>query len=141
MLAKTQLTLCATLMIWCVPSGMQDTDIRHRALRAIEAGSGGEVPPPYLLRYAQQDSDGEQDVVIGAVYTPFLRVAIAAAERAKAQKTLSPPEAEAILKENVFYAVLRWKDQVNFDSAPIQAVAVPRTSGYFNEAAGIAPMT
>lgn len=143
MLAKTQLSLfAAALMIWCLPSEMQDTDIRRRALRAIEAGSEGEAPQPYLLRFAQPDADGEQEVVVGAVYTPFLRVAIAAAERAKTQATLSAPEAEAILNENVFFAVLRWsdQDQVSFGAAPLQVVAVPRNSGYFNEAVGVAPI-
>lgn len=141
MLAKTQLSLFAALMAWCLPSEMQDTDVRRRALRAIEAGSEVQAPQPYLLRFAKPDADGEQEVVVGAVYTPFLRVAIAAAERAKAQTTLSLPEAEAILNENVFYAALRWhQDLASFGSAPPQVVAVPRNSGYFSGAVGVAPI-
>jgi hypothetical protein len=141
-LTKTRLLLCATLTIWSLPAYTQDAEIRYRARQAIEAGSAGEAPQPYLLRYAEHDGDGEQSVVIGAIYTPFLRVAIAAAQRAKEQRTLSVPEAEAILTENVFYAALRWRDQdqMNLGSAPIQVLAVPRNSGYFNETVGVAPI-
>lgn len=140
MIAKTSLSLFAALMVVLAPTESQESDARRRARHAIEAGSAVEGPQPYLLRFAQPEADGEQEAVAGAIYTPFLRVATVAAGRADARAALPLSEAEAMVNENVFYVVLRWnQDQASSGTEPPRIVAVPRSSGYFDEAVGVAP--
>jgi hypothetical protein len=109
--------------------------------RAIVAGTRDAGFSPYFLRWADQSGDDEQDVVIGAIYTPFSRIALAANERRKAGAQLTPDAARALASDNLFYVALRWqKDARDFDNAPLQIVAIPRGLYTVNARKGIGPV-
>jgi hypothetical protein len=73
---------------------------------AIEWGMNGD-PAPYLLHHAGQPGK-VNPVVVGAVYTPFLRVALAAKAARQAGRAFTQSDVSPSLIEPVAYVALRW---------------------------------
>src|SRR6476620_12231448 len=73
------------------------------AIRWGESGAAG----PYLLHHAQNAAT-TNDVVVGAVYTPFVRVALAAKAAWATGERLQPETIPATLVEPVVYIAFRW---------------------------------
>jgi hypothetical protein len=73
-------------------------------VKAIAFGESQELRP-YLLRH-----QGRLDnpVVVGAVYTPFLRVALLAKAAAERGERLAPADVEARWTEPLVYIAFRW---------------------------------
>lgn len=92
--------------------GLSSTLGQPRALTAAEvkqALAWGEAanPSPYLLH--SLDPRGRQNsIVVGAVYTPFLRVALAAAAARVRGSQLQVDGLQPELLEPVVYVALRW---------------------------------
>lgn len=72
---------------------------------AIELGTYGE-PAPYRLRHAGGRTPNP--VVVGAIYTPYQRVALAARTARMAGRTFTEADVTALLIEPVFYVAFRW---------------------------------
>lgn len=73
---------------------------------AIEWGMDGE-PGPYLIHHAQ-GPQGTNRVVVGAVYTPFVRVALAARALFEQGKTLTALEVPSGLVALEAWVAVRW---------------------------------
>ena len=73
---------------------------------AIEWGMSGD-PAPYLLHHAGQPGR-VNPVIVGAVYTPFLRVALAAKAARQAGRTFAQSDVSQSLIEPLAYVALRW---------------------------------
>jgi len=73
---------------------------------AIEWGVNGD-PEPYLLHHAGQPGR-VNPVIVGAVYTPFLRVALAAKAARQAGRTFAQSDVSQSLIEPLAYVALRW---------------------------------
>ena len=72
---------------------------------AIELGTYGD-PAPYLLRHAGGRTPNP--VIVGAIYTPYLRVALAARAARAAGRTFTEADVTPQLIEPVFYVAFRW---------------------------------
>jgi hypothetical protein len=72
---------------------------------AIELGTYGD-PRPYLLRHA--DGRTPNPVIVGAIYTPYLRVALAAKAARTAGRSFGPDDVARDLVRPVFYVAFRW---------------------------------
>jgi hypothetical protein len=73
---------------------------------AIDWGTRGD-PTPYLLHHSAQP-DRINPVIVGAIYTPFLRVALAAKAARSAGRSFDASEVAPSLVEPVFYVAFRW---------------------------------
>ena len=73
---------------------------------AIRWGETG-TPSPYLLHHAQYQGTTD-DVVVGAVYTPFVRVALAAHAAHDKGERLDPENIPEWVVEPVVYIAFRW---------------------------------
>jgi hypothetical protein len=88
---------------------------------AIEWGMKGD-PSPYLLHHAGQPTK-MNPAIVGAIYTPFLRVALAAKAAREARRSFTARDVPPSLVEPVAYVALRWyccdrdhgTDPANFD--------------------------
>lgn len=72
---------------------------------AIELGTYGE-PAPYLLRHAGGRTPNS--VIVGAIYTPYLRVALAAKSARLAGRPFTAADVTPHLSAPVFYVAYRW---------------------------------
>jgi hypothetical protein len=72
---------------------------------AIERGTYGD-PTPYLLRHAGGRTPNP--VIVGAIYTPYLRVALAARAARAAGRTFTEADVTPESIEPVFYVAFRW---------------------------------
>ncbi len=73
---------------------------------AIEWGMQGD-PAPYLLHH--EGHPGRiNTVIVGVIYTPFLRVALAAKAARNAGRTFAPSDVTPKLVEPVIYVAFRW---------------------------------
>ena len=121
--------------------GEQSNPLRQRAMAAIEAGTQAEAPEPYWLRHASMSSDDVGNAVVGAVYTPFSRVAFAAWERKRHGQALSIADAEALIADNRLYVALRWRgDLGELDPGTMQIRALPRATETFSEGRSTKPL-
>jgi hypothetical protein len=76
---------------------------------AIQWGSWGEPPPaPYLLHNSNFDSGRPNPGVMGVVYTPFVRVALAAKIAKDAGRHFTGDDVDDRLIEPVVYVGMRW---------------------------------
>jgi hypothetical protein len=73
---------------------------------AIKWGMDGD-PTPYLLHYKAQAGKANP-VIVGAVYTPFLRVALAAKAARSAGRDFTSNDVTRVLIEPVVYVAFRW---------------------------------
>jgi hypothetical protein len=73
---------------------------------AIEWGTHGD-PAPYLLHHLGQPGK-VNPVIVGAVYTSFLRVALAAKLASQAGRSFTQSDVQPSLIEPVAYVALRW---------------------------------
>jgi hypothetical protein len=78
----------------------------HDITEAIQWGERGD-PAPYLLHNAQQPGTTNPGVV-GVVYTPFVRVALAAKAAQAEGRLLNAEDVPARLVEPVAYIAFRW---------------------------------
>lgn len=112
------------------------------ALRAaIDWGISGD-PQPYLLRHAQ--GVGTNDVVVGAVYTPFLRVALAAHAAWADGHELTPAEIRPTLTEPVLDIAIRWyaiRCPVEEPPRAPTVLVVPKDTPFVRNLAGAPPST
>jgi hypothetical protein len=74
---------------------------------AIKWGTQG-TPAPYLLHYRRSDPAKINPVVVGAVYTPFLRVALAAKAAHQRGQSVAVSDVPSSLIEPVAYVAVRW---------------------------------
>jgi hypothetical protein len=75
---------------------------------AIEWGLTGD-PSPYLLHHQDgRTGNGVNSVIVGAVYTPFLRVALAAKAARDKREDFTPADVKAAWIEPVVYVAFRW---------------------------------
>ena len=88
---------------------------------AIALGERAE-PRPYLLRHQGRP---ENPVVVGAVYTPFLRVALLSRAARDRGERLDPASIEASVDEPLVYVAFRWYCCDN-DSTGALAAAEPQ---------------
>jgi hypothetical protein len=84
---------------------------------AIQLGNFGE-PRPYVLRVRSSDPSRKSEVSLGAIYTPFVRVALTARAERDAGHVLSTDEVDPKLLEPVVYIAFRWfeRDTTHPDS-------------------------
>ena len=102
---------------------------------AIEWGLSGD-PSPYLLRHAGGVTPNP--VIVGAIYTPYLRVALAAKAARAAARAFTINDVGPELTEPVIYVAFRWyccdvdrpdASSFNpFEPFDYQIARVPRTS-------------
>ena len=109
---------------------------RHRVLtsqeirEAIEYGEA-DNPQPYLLRHAPPAGlNTENPTVVAAVYTPFLRVAIASNAAGQHGRVLSMSDVKAAWLEPLVYVVARKRfgSTEADDLSPTQIRFIPPTS-------------
>jgi hypothetical protein len=74
---------------------------------AIEWGLHGE-PTPYLIHNFQREPDVVNQGVMAVLYTPFLRVALAAKAAATVGDTFEPDDVTDEIIAPVFYVAFRW---------------------------------
>ena len=84
---------------------------------AIHVGNFGE-PRPYVLRARSTDPSRKSQVLLGEIYTPFVRVALAARAARDAGHVLSPDDVDQKLLEALVYIAFRWfgRDTTHPDS-------------------------
>jgi hypothetical protein len=92
-------------------------------------------PAPYALHHQSPDPRRVNPVIVGAVYTPFVRVALAAKAASDAGRVLSADDVPPQLLEPLAYVAMRWyccdddhgSDAAHFDpSTPFDyKIAVP----------------
>lgn len=80
---------------------------RATTLDAIDFGVN-DNPEPYVLRHAKARGDGTNDVVVGAVFTPFIRVALAARLASEQGQRLDPDDLPEWLTAPVIHVAVRW---------------------------------
>jgi len=132
----------ATMCLQAVAIGAQVDSNLQRALAAVQAGSQADAPEPYWLLHTRMGSDDVGNAVIGAVYTPFARVALAARERKMKGEALSIADAESIIADRRLYVVLRWeRDLGELDPGTAQIRAMPRAAEQFSEARSLRPLS
>ncbi len=78
---------------------------RPRVEEAIEWGLSGD-PSPYLLRHA--GGVAPNPVIVGAIYTPYLRVALAAKAARAAGQAFTINDVSPELTEPTIYVAFRW---------------------------------
>jgi hypothetical protein len=74
---------------------------------AIKLGTDGN-PTAYLLHYRSPDPAKVNPVILGAVYTPFLRVALAAKAAHRTGQAFGASDVPSDLSQPVFYVAVRW---------------------------------
>jgi hypothetical protein len=74
---------------------------------AIQWGMQGD-PSPYLLHISIQPGGGTSSAVVGAVYTPFLRVALAARLAREKHQEFAVSDVQPDWVEPVVYVAFRW---------------------------------
>src|SRR4051794_33002853 len=74
---------------------------------AIASGNSGE-PAPYPLHYRSPDPAKENPVIVGVVYTPFVRVALAAKQAHDAFREFAEEDVTPSIVEPLAYVALRW---------------------------------
>jgi hypothetical protein len=75
---------------------------------AIDWGLTG-APSPYVLHHRKAGPGrGVNSVIVGAIYTPFLRVALAAKAARDKREYLTPADVKAAWIEPVVYVAFRW---------------------------------
>jgi hypothetical protein len=66
-------------------------------------------PSPYLLHHEDgRPGTGVNSVIVGAIYTPFLRVALAAKAARDKREDFTPADVKAAWIEPVVYVAFRW---------------------------------
>jgi hypothetical protein len=89
--------------------------------QAIALGTTGS-PVPYLLHH-RSGSGRVNAVVVGLVYTPFVRVALAAHAAATAGRTFTQDDLTADLTEPIVYVAFRWYGGIDPALLPDTAAA------------------
>jgi hypothetical protein len=74
---------------------------------AIAWGNSGE-PAPYPLHHRSYDPAKENSVIVGVVYTPFVRVALAAKQAHDAFRDFGEEDVTPSIVEPLAYVALRW---------------------------------
>ncbi len=85
-----------------IPPALSAADL-HDAIRLGETGA----PEPYLLHHLST-SERQNPVLVGAVYTPFIRVALAARTAQLAGQRFEIEDVTRELASPVVYVALRW---------------------------------
>jgi hypothetical protein len=80
---------------------------RDDALAAVDLGQHGD-PRPYLLHHASAIEGDVTPVVVGAVFTPFLRVALAARRARERNAPVKVEDLQVQWGSPVVYVALRW---------------------------------
>lgn len=75
--------------------------------QAIEWGTNGD-PAPYLLHHRSPDPATINPVVVGLVYTPFVRVALAARAAREAGHTFASSDIAPSVLEPIVHVAFRW---------------------------------
>lgn len=74
---------------------------------AIAWGRDGD-PAPYLLRFKSYQKDVPSTVIVGSIYTPFVRIALAAKAAFKSGPTFESQDVTEEMTEEIFYVAFRW---------------------------------
>ncbi len=82
---------------------------------AIELGLTGD-PTPYLLHHVgRRPESGVDSMIVGAIYTPFLRIALAAKAARDRREDFTPADVKTAWIEPVVYVAFRWYCCVDLD--------------------------
>jgi hypothetical protein len=106
LMRRLPVVVACALLATSVHAGSTRTLTSKEIDEAIEWGMNGD-PAPYLLHHAGQPGR-VNPVIVGAVYTPFLRVALAAKVARQAGRTFAQSDVSQSLIEPVAYIALRW---------------------------------
>jgi hypothetical protein len=99
---------CAVLFAAQLLAQPSPTLTRQDIDDAIQWGVTGN-PLPYLLHHDDgRPGHGVNSVIVGNIYTPFLRVALAAKAARDTGEDLTPADVKATWIEPVFYLVFHW---------------------------------
>jgi len=101
--------------------------LTRAALEEAIAFGATHEPQPYLLRHAGRE---DNTVVVGAVYTPFLRVAFLSHAAAERGERLEPADVTPVVTEPLAYIAFRWygRDVVDPSRAEEFAALPPRVA-------------
>jgi hypothetical protein len=110
----------ATTLVAQSPSPLTQKDVNE----AIEWGLRNPPldPSPYLIHHLGSTSTHINQVITGAVYTPFLRVALAAKAARAEGRTFTPSDVWPKLIEPVIYIAFRWYAPSDEDCFPNRSV-------------------
>jgi hypothetical protein len=104
-------TVLATVSIVVMATSLQaqpaETLTAKDIADAIQLGTYGE-PAPYPVHYLQREPDVVNDVVVAVLYTPFVRVALAAKVATAKGIAFEPSDVTAAMIEPVYYVAFRW---------------------------------
>ena len=105
---KARAILAIGFTIASLRNVVAETTLSRAAIQeAIDYGLKGE-PEAYLLRHVRDRSGGTNDVVVGAVFTPFLRVALTAHHARERGRVITPDDISDWLVAPVIYVAVRW---------------------------------
>jgi hypothetical protein len=136
--------MCAVVVChgWAKATAQTPTLTRAAIADAIALGEARE-PEPYLLGHA---GDARTPIVVGAVYTPFLRVALLSRAAALRGERLDPESLDPALTEPLVYVAFRWyccdtavgtPDASHaFDAVRAQAVMLPLSNAVTTRSRG-----
>lgn len=139
----------ASSLLWCLCAvsvcyGWTKLEAQPQVLtraameQAIAFGATHE-PRPYLLRHGGRE---DNPVVVGAVYTPFLRVAFLSYAATQRGEKLEPADVDPAVTEPLAYIAFRWYgsfDQIDPDRAEEFAAQRPRVAMLQESIQGPAP--
>jgi hypothetical protein len=143
--AKTILAIALVIASTGGAAGQPGALSRATVQEAIAFGLSGD-PRPYLLRHARDRNGGTNDVVVAALYTPFLRVAIAARSAREEGRVLDPNNLPGWLVAPDLLVAVRWYlgEPCEFEPAMAEPLvtAVPRgaSTGPLHSASGWHPL-
>src|SRR5215475_3061070 len=103
---RLPVAVACVLLVAPVHAGSAGTLTSKEIDEAIEWGMNGD-PAPYPLHHAGPPGK-VNPVIVGAVYTPFLRVALAANVARRAGRTFTQTDVSQSLIEPVAYVAFRW---------------------------------
>jgi hypothetical protein len=102
----TSMLVFTVLGCWTTLAGQERTLTMQDVEEAIRWGEDG-IPSPYLLHHAQTQGT-TSNVVVGVVYTPFVRVAFLSKAAHDEGRRLAPEDIPASVLEPVVYIAFRW---------------------------------
>ena len=97
---------------------------------SIRLGQEGD-PQPYLMRHVTSNPARKNTTIVGVVYTPFIRIALAAHAAREAGRPFTAADVRDEWLEPVAYIAFRWyvTDSVhNLDDVPANVAWVPNSS-------------
>jgi len=109
---RTQITCALAATIALLPArpvrAQLTATLSPQDLRAAIAWGNSGEPAPYPLHHRSYDPAKQNSVIVGVVYTPFVRVALAAKQAHSAFRDFSEEDLTPSVVEPLAYVALRW---------------------------------